>query len=68
MSLSAGRSCPLSEKKLQVEDESDSGDDHLRNKRMLPPTLTGPGGAPIMLLDSSGTVVFELPSDHAIHQ
>jgi hypothetical protein len=35
---------------------------------MLPPPLTGPGGAPLMLQDSSGTVVFGLPPDHAIRQ
>jgi hypothetical protein len=35
---------------------------------MLPPPLTGPVGAPIMLLDSSGTLAFGIPPDHAIHQ
>jgi hypothetical protein len=68
MSLSPDRSCPSSKKESQVEDELDSGDDHLRNERMLPPPLTGPGGAPLMLQDSSGTVVFGLPPDHAIRQ
>jgi hypothetical protein len=35
---------------------------------MLPPPLTDPGGAPLMLLDSSGTLSFGIPYDHAICQ
>jgi hypothetical protein len=68
MILSPDGSCPSSEKELQVEDKSESGDEHLRNERMLPPPLTGPVGAPRMLLDSYGTVLFRLPHDHNIHQ
>jgi hypothetical protein len=35
---------------------------------MLSPSLTGLGGAPRMILDSSGTLAFGLPPDHAIRQ
>jgi hypothetical protein len=68
MSLSPDRSCPSSEKESQVGHKSDWGDDHLVNERMLPPPLTGHCGAPIMIRDSYGTLVFGLPPDHAICQ
>jgi hypothetical protein len=68
MSFSPDRSCPSSEKDSLVGDESDSGDEHLRNERMLPPPLAGLGGAPRRILDSSGTLAFGLPPDHAIRQ
>jgi hypothetical protein len=66
MSFSPERSCASSGKESQIDNESESDDEHLRNERMLLPLLTGPSGAPRMLPDSSGTV-FGLPSDHAIH-
>jgi hypothetical protein len=68
VSFSPDRSCPSSEKESLVGDESDSGDEHLRNEQMLPPPLTGRGGAPRTILDSSGTLAFGLPPDHAIRQ
>jgi hypothetical protein len=68
MSFSVDCSCPSSEKESLVGDESDSGDEHLRNERMLPPPLTGLGGAPRTILDSFGTLAFGLPPNHAIHQ
>jgi hypothetical protein len=66
MSLSPDHSCVLSEKELAVDAESGNGDEELRAERNMPP-LAGPGGAPIMLQNSYGTV-FGIPPDHAIHQ
>jgi hypothetical protein len=68
MSLSPDSSGPSSEKESNVGEELDSGDGHLGNKRMLPPLLTVPGGAPRMILDSYGVLAFRLPPDHAICQ
>jgi hypothetical protein len=68
MSFSPDCSCPSSEKVSLAGDESDSGDEHLRNGGMLPPPLTGRGGGPRTILDSSGTLAFGLPPDHAIRQ
>jgi hypothetical protein len=68
MSFSPDRSCPSSEKESLDGDESNSGDEHLRNEQMLPPPLTSRGGGPRTILDSYGTLAFGLPPDHAIRQ
>jgi hypothetical protein len=66
MSLSPDHSCVSSEKELVVNAESENGVEELRAERNMPP-LTGPGGAPIMLPTTFGSVT-GLPPDNAFHR
>jgi hypothetical protein len=68
MSFSPDHSCLSSKKESLAGVESNLGDEHLRNERMMPPPLTGRGGGPRTILDSYGTLAFGLPPNHAIHQ